>query len=180
MDGAELFSGAFTTVLSQDGLTLCNTAHLNGQGANSQSNRGTSALSMASVRTTREAMKRFKNIDGNVQGANPDELIVPPELEEDAWAIIRSTGRPDTPNRAENMYFGMFSLYVLDKMGSDSNDWFMCDSVRRKRNLLWLQRVSPEFFTSSDQFSGNQKFGTYTRYSFGPLDWSWIYGHIVA
>lgn len=178
-DCADVFANAFTTTLTEDALSLCNGAHLNGLGANSQSNSGTTAISMTSVRTTREAMRRFKNYTGEEQPSSPNALLIPPELEEDAWEIVRSTGRPDNASNAANLYNGMFSLFVWEKL-SDANNWFMLDMTKAKRQLLLKMRVSPEFFTSADQFSGNRKYGAYMRYSLGPVDWRFVYGHSVT
>ncbi len=176
---ADLFEDAFAgaTYKAEDNLSICNSAHLNADGGNSQDNSGTSALSMAAVKATRTAMRRFKNYRGDRMAVRPDLLIVPPDLEETAWEIIRSTGRPDTTNRADNMYNGMFNLVVWDFL-DDTNNWFMADSRLMKQNLLWYQRIPLEIYGDGNLNTGTRTIGGYFRASHGCRDWRWVYGHI--
>lgn len=183
---ASLFHDAFAgaSFKAEDNLSLCNAAHVNSDSANSQSNTGTSALSMASVKATRTAMRKFTDYRGKLLSVRPNALLIPPDLEEDAWEIIRSSGRPDTANRADNFYNGMFDLYVWDFLstgmtGGDADNWFMLDTRLMKSNLLWYQRVPLEVFGTGDLFTGTRKIGGYMRYSYGVRDWRWVYGHAV-
>lgn len=181
----EAFSS--TSYLAEDGLTICNSAHLNVDSGNSQDNSGTTALSMASIKTTRTAMRNFTNYNGQLAGCRPDSLLVPCDLEEDAWEIIRSTGRPDSTNLAANMYNGMFQLYVSDFLSTgisdgDANNWFMLDTRKLKGagNLLWFQRIPLEIYGDENKFTGTRSIGAYYRASHGLRDWRGIYGHNVA
>jgi len=178
----DAFAGATHT--AEDALSLCNSAHLNVDSGNSQSNSGSSAFSMAAVKATRTAMRKFTNYNGELLGVRPDALIMPPDLEEDAWEVVRSTGRPDTASRAENIYNGMFTLYVWDFISDgvtdgDTDNWFMVDSRRMKQNLLWYQRIPLEVYGDGDLFAGKRRIGGYYRASFGVRDWRWVYGHAV-
>lgn len=170
------FTGATAEGLSEDGLSLCNIAHLNSDSGNSQSNTGTNSLGMAGINTTRIAMRKFTNYRGDKLNIMPDELWLPVDLEETAWEIARSVGRPDTANRAENMYNGAFTLYVSPFI-TDTNAWFMCDSRLRKQNALWFQRVGVEVFGDGNLLSGTKTIGGYTRFINGPKDWRFIYGN---
>lgn len=176
---AEVFNNAFTSALSEDGLTLCNSAHLNAAGGNSQSNTGTAALTMANIKTTRTNMRGYTNYRGDKLNVMPDELAVPNALEEDAWEIVRSSGRPDTTNRADNFYNGMFNLYVWPWL-TDANNWFMMASQLRKQNLLWFQRIALEIYGEGNLTAGTRKVGGYMRFSNGARDWRFIFGQNVA
>jgi len=184
---AALFNDAFAgaTYLTEGGLSICNTAHLNVDSGNSQSNRGTTALSMSSVKSTRTAMRNFKNYRGDLLDVMPDALLIPHDLEEDAWEIVRSTGRPDDATNAANFYNGMFKLFVWPFLstgisGGDANNWFMLDTRILKENLLWYQRVPLEVYGNGDLFTGTRKIGGYFRASHGLRDWRGLYGHIVS
>lgn len=183
---AELFHDAFAgaTYTAEDGKSICNSAHTNVDAGNSQSNSGSTALSMASVKSTRTAMRKFTNYNGELLAIRPDTLLVPPDLEEDAWEIVRSTGRPDTANRADNMYNGMFNLVVWDFLstgvsGGDADNWFMIDSRHAARSLIWYQRTPLEIFGDGNLFTGTRRIGGYYRASHGCRDWRWVYGHAV-
>jgi len=175
-DAAADFNNAFTTATAEDGLSLCNAAHVNSAGGNSQSNTGTSVLSMTSIKTTRVAMRKFKNYRGDVLNIMPDELWVPVDLEETAWEIVRSAGRPDVVNRVDNFYNGAFKLYVNPWL-TDAETWFMCASRERKQNLLWFQRVGMEVYGEGNLVSGTRKVGGYMRYSHGARDFRFVFGH---
>lgn len=193
LQASEVFRDAFTGArhTTEDSLTLCNSAHLNVDSGNSQGNTGTSALSMSSIQSTRTAMRRFTNYRGQLRSVRPDALIIPPNLEETAWEIVRSTGRPDDATNAANIYNGMFQLYVWDFLDTgiaagsattagDANNWFMVDSKLMRMNLLWYQRIPLEVFGDGDLFTGTRRIGAYYRASHGPRDWRWVYGHNVS
>ena len=173
----DAFTGA--TYLAEDAKSICNDAHTNVAGGNSQDNKGTTALSMTAVKATRIAMRKFKNYKGDFLSVNPDALIIPVDLEEDAWEIAKSTLRPDNANMAANIYNGMFDMYVWPFL-TDVNDWFMVDRRLMKMNLLWFQRVGLEIFGEGSLLTGTKKIGGYFRFSHGVRDWRWIYGHQVA
>jgi len=184
---AELFRDAFAgaTYTDEAGLSICNTAHLNVDGGNSQSNRGTVAFSLANIKVARTAMRKFKNYNGELLSVRPNALLIPPDLEEDAWEAVKSIGRPDTTNNAANFYNGMFQLFVWDFLstgvtGGDVNNWFMLDTRVLAQSLLWFQRVPLEVFGDGDLFKGTRRIGAYFRASHGLRDWRGIYGNIVA
>jgi phage major head subunit gpT-like protein len=178
--GAALFNDAFAgaTYTAEDALSICSSAHLNVDGGNSQDNSGTSAISMAAIKATRTAMRKFTNYRGEKISVNPDMLIVPVAIEEDSWEIVRSTNRPDGANLVANMYNGMFRLIVWPFL-TDDESWFMVDSRLMARHLLWFQRVPLEFHGDGSLFNGTRRIGGYYRESHGCRDWRWIYGHTV-
>ncbi len=174
---ASVFTGAFTTTLCEDGLSLCNDAHLNADGGNSQDNKGTTALSNDAVSSTRELMRGFSDYEGNVISVNPDLLLIPSELEEEGFEIVRSALNPQNNNNAVNWNMGlklMVWLYL-----TDATDWFMIDRRLMKQNLNWYQRIALEVFGDGDLFKGQRRIGGYYRESHGVADWRWIYGHSV-
>jgi hypothetical protein len=175
-DGASLFNNITTSAVftSEDALAIASSAHLNSAAGNSQSNKGTNSLAFAGLGTTRLAMKAFTNYRGKAINVIPDELIVPDALEEKAWELIRSVGKPEVSNNDANFYNGRFTLYVWHFL-TDTNAWGMMSSRLRRRFLRWYQRIAPEFFGDGDLFAGSRRFGGYMRYSLGCTDWRWIY-----
>lgn len=169
----DAFGGA--EYVGEDGLSLCNSTHVNAQGGNSQSNTAALALNRTNIETVRVAMRKFKNYRGDKLMVRPDALLVPVDLEDSAWEAVRSVGRPDTANRADNMYNGMFSLIVGDFL-TDTNAWFMLDTRKMKQNLLWFMRVGLEIFGDGNLFTGVRRVGGYYRESHGFRHWGWVYG----
>jgi phage major head subunit gpT-like protein len=179
--GAAPFNDAFAgaTYTAEDGLAICYSAHVNVDGGNSQSNAGSTALSVTSVGTTRVAMRNWTDYEGEKIFINPRLLAVPLNLEQTAWEIVRSTLKPGSANNDANFYNGMFDLAVWNYF-SDTNNWFMIDPDRMRRNLVWNMRTGLEFYGDGDLFAGTRHIGGYYRESHGCLDWRWIYGHNVA
>ncbi len=105
----------------------------------------------------------------------PDEVIVPPELEDTALIHIRSQQDPVSANHAINPQAGRFTVRVWHYLTSTSN-WFMCDSGRRGDALLWFDRVPLEFSPQAlDQDTQQLKMAAYMRFSRGFRDWRWVY-----
>lgn len=186
-NAAAPFNDAFagSTYTAEDGLSLCNDAHVNVDAGNSQDNAGTTALSLTAVGTTRSLMRNFKNYEGDLMSVRPNGILIPPDLEQTAWEIVRSTGRPDTTNRADNFYNGQFELFVWDFLstgisGGDANNWFMLDTRIMANSLLWYQRVPLEIYGDGSLSAGTRKVGGYFRSSHGVRDWRFVYGHNVT
>ena len=180
-DGIALFRDAVTgaTYTSEDGLSICNNAHVNADSGNSQDNLLTAAFSMAAIKAAHVAMRKFTNYDGLKLSVNPDELMVPVDLEEDAWETVRSAMRPDSSNLRSNFYAGRYSLFVSPLL-TDASDWFMMDSRLRARYLRWYQSAALEIFGDGNLDTGTRKIGGYYRESHGCTDWRWIIGHSVT
>lgn len=142
------FSTAFRT--GYDGLALFSTAHLlqntygysfsttnqtvvPSRGATTWSNRlaTDSDLDYTSLIDAITLLRRQYSREGNFINLKPRTLLVPPELENTAYEITKSTERPDTANRATSSInrFGISivcSPYLLDTdawfLGADSHD----------------------------------------------------------
>lgn len=189
ISGASVFNNAFTSTTNQDGystlgpdsVVLCSAAHPYSADASgsTQSNAGSSALSKANVATTRVAMMKFTDDRGDIMDVMPDTLIVPPDLEDTALEITKSLLDPTSGNNAVNPQAGRFRTIVWHYL-TDTNNWFMAESSRMKRSLLWYDRIPVEFGREQDFDTFQAKFRVYMRYSYGWRDWSWVYGHAVS
>lgn len=139
-----------------------------------QNNEGTLALSRDNVGTTRVAMMNFTDDRGDILNVMPDQLLVPPELEDTAATITRSLMDPTSANNAVNPQAGRFSTMVWHYL-EDTNAWFMMDSARRQRDLIWYERIPLEFGREEDFDTFETKFRAYMRYSRRWRDWRWVY-----
>lgn len=187
--GAAVFANAFSSatteatlddfgfpVVGGDLVALGSTAHPQSAadtGA-TQTNEGTLALSKDNVGTTRVAMMNFTDDRGDILNVMPDLLLVPPELEDTAATITRSLLDPSSANNAVNPQAGRFQTMVWHYL-DDTNAWFMIDSARMKRDLLWYDRIPLEFGREEDFDTFEAKFRTYMRYSRRWRDWRWCF-----
>ena len=171
------FGSDFTT---GDTLSLFNTAHTNRQNSLTQSNRGTAAFSQAAVETVRLAMLKFKTNNDNKMAVRMDTLIVPADLEERAYELIKSSGKVDTANNNRNYHQGRYKLIVWENYLSDVNNWFAADSVLMKRYLILREWEPVQFFRSGEFDTLVAKFAGYMSLNISAVDWRFAYGSLVS
>lgn len=177
---ASVFVNAFTDAYAGgDGVGLCSDVHpMSPNNANTQDNEGTLALSYANIITTRRAMREWKDDRGNLIPVTPDTLLVPPELEDTAFEIVKTTNVPATADYRANFVAGNIRQVIVWDYLTDANAWFLIDSMRMKQSLKWLDRVPLEFaLDPTSNFRLESRWRGYMRYSFGWKDWRWVYGN---
>lgn len=183
---ATLFNGAFTDsgndyngfpYAGPDGVGLCSDAHPQApsHAGDTQDNEGTTALSFDSVRDTKVAMQNFTDDKGEPIAINPDELLIPPELEDTAFRINNSELLPGSADNDVNPQRGRWKLTTWQFL-TDTAHWFMMDSTLRNEHLIWFERVPLEFDAVGDFDTLQMKWRAYMRYSRYWSDWRWIYG----
>lgn len=187
--GANVFTNAFSAATTEtlddygtdatgsDAVALCSTAHPRSpqETGTTDSNEGTLALSKANVSTTRQLMAEFVDMNGDLLGIMPNELLVPIELEDTALEIVKSAMDPSSANNAINPQAGRFQVKVWHYL-TDSNAWFLIDSAARQQSLVWYDRIGLEFDREQDFDTLIAKWRAYMRFSLGWKDYRWIYG----
>lgn len=178
---AQLFVDGFTTAFtSGDTLSFFSTAHTNAQNALTQSNRGTSAFSPAAVEATRLLILKHRTNADNKMAARMDTLIVPADLEERAYELIKSSGKIDTANNNRNYHQGKYSLVVWENYLSDVNNWFAADSKLLKRHYILREWEPTQFFRSGEFDTMVSKFAAYMSINSSSVDWRGVHGHLVS
>lgn len=142
--------------------------------ATTQANEGTLALTAANLGTTRQLHMAFVDDRGDILNIMPDILLVPPELEDTALTLVRSTLDPASANNAINPQSGRFQVVTWHYL-TDATLWFMIDSARMKRDLIWYERIPVEFDREKDFDTLESKFRAYMRFSRGFRDYRWVF-----
>jgi phage major head subunit gpT-like protein len=179
-DAAGLLNNAFAAgVTWSDGKPLCSATHPVGPsaGGNTYSNRGTSALTKTSLKTTRVSMMQFKDDKGNLIGVVPRELWVPPELMDRAEEFAQSPQDPESGNNAKNTVQNLQDVPWLRL--SDPTNWFLVDPVWRAQVANWYNREATQIMMTKETTT-EVVFEFKLHYSYGADDWRWIFGHEVA
>ena len=179
--GASVFNHAFNTSVFTGGDTfaLCANAHTFNGTSTTQDNLLTTALSATSVATARLNMRAFLDETDNIVNAMGDTLVVPPELEETAFEIVKTNQQVDSANNNANFHMGRYKVIVWDYL-NDSDNWFLVDSRFAKTFLKWFDRIPIEFNKDKDFDTYIAKWSAYNRYSFGFSDWRWVIGNQVS
>lgn len=187
--GANVFTNAFSAATSEtlddfgtdatgpDSVALCSDAHdTSPQDTTNLTNEGTLALTKANLSTTRQLHMALTDMNGDILNIMPDELLVPPELEDTALEIVRSALDPTSANNAINPQAGRFTVKVWHYL-TDANAWFTIDSGMRQQHLVWFDRIPLEFGREEDFDTLVGKWRAYMRWSLGWSDWRFVYGN---
>lgn len=177
IDGASVFNNAFTsTFAGPDGVELCDASHPHSPDATgtTQSNFGALSLTKENLATVRQTMMVFTDDKGNRLGTMPDTLLVPIALEDTALQLVNSFQLPGTGNNDINPRFGQIQVVTWNQL-TDTDAWFLIDSVGMRQALRWYNRVPLEISLKSNEAT-RAVYQFYMRYSFGWDDWRWVYG----
>ena len=178
---ADIFNGAFSTTTVADTLSLCNTAHTSDVGGSNQSNSGTSAFSPANVEATRRLMIKFLTNRDNIQAATfPDLLLLPTNLEEKGYELIKSKGKVDTAQNNVNFHEGKYKMAVWHNWLSDQDNWFFINQKQMKRYLKFYEWNPVEFFYAGEVDTLVTKHVGYMSINASAANWPFVYGHAVA
>lgn len=184
---ANVFANAFTTgtdtegfpIAGPDAVALCSASHPRSADDSAvQSNTGTAALTKDNLGTIRVTMMRLTDDRGDLMNVMPDTILIPPELDDQAATITRSALDPTSANNAINPQNGRFKVENWHYL-TDTNNWFLIDSARRRKALLWYERIPVEYTTTVDTETQSLRTSAYMRFSRGFRDWSWVNGQNV-
>ena len=180
---ASVFNNGFSTSFQGgDAKPLCETTHpFSPTNSGTQSNEGSTALGYDSVVATRALMRAFKDDRQQLVPINPQLILVPPELEETANAIVNTMNKVDVADFHDSLVQRRGIGFLVWDYLTDANNWFMIDVSLAKLYLLWLNRVALGFaMDPTSDFQLEARFRGYMRYSYGWSDWRWVYGHKVT
>ncbi len=186
-DGHRIFNestavgSAFYT--NSEGVALVSSSHTTNASVSTASgfdNSGTAAMTAISVQLARIQMRGFRDDQAGRMSVTPDELWYPPDLSGQAEEIMKSGGKPhETSNTTNILNGGVFKGYDCEYF-TDVNNWFMCDSKKRKEMLFWIDRIPLEFGMAEEFDTLIAKWRAYMRYSFAHVNWRFIFGSIVS
>lgn len=162
-----------------DGLSLFNTAHINGPtNSNTYSNQlaVAAALSEASLEDLIIQVRRAKDPRDLEIQLRAVRLIVPPELQFEAQRILGSVLQNDTANNATNAMRDMRSIsdgFVVNDYLTSASNWFI--KTDAPDGLKCYQRQEVDFGEDMAFTTGNYRFKATERYSFGWSDPRGVY-----
>lgn len=187
IDAARVWNNAFNVdslfATNTEGVALCSDSHTSNSGSADTSvgfdNRVTTALSATALAAGRIQFRAFRDDRGNRYDAMPDEIMIPPDLYDVAFEIVKSSGKPDTAENNRNVHEGAYNIIEWNYL-SDTNNWFLQDSSVRKQHLHWVDSAPLEFAYAEDLDTIIAKWRAYMRYSNASDDWRWCLGALVS
>ena len=184
--GARQFNNAFSVDTffynNSESVALCSNSHTTTSGASTATgfdNLTTAALSATAVAAARIAMVDFRGDQAEKISIIPDEILHPINLYEEAYEIIKASGKVDTDLNNPNVHEGQYKAVEWNYL-TDTNNWFLMDSRQRGNSLHWTDRVPLEFAFIEDFDTLTGKWRGYMRYGQAHTDWRWISGAQVS
>ena len=153
-----------------------------------QDNKGSSALTSASLSATRTAMARMKDDQGKVMGIVGDTIIVPPELEATALELTgadtveRYTASGTDAVPTMNIHKGRYKVISTPTI-TDADSWYMVCTNRVTKPLIFQNRMPTDFVALEDSSDAGfmrdeYVYGVRNRFNIGYGDWRLAYANI--
>jgi phage major head subunit gpT-like protein len=181
---SDLKNNAFTNKC-YDGQYYYDTDHPVGEAKTSTSNKGTAALSAASVAlakasygAARTAIMSYTDDEGRPLGLIPNVLEVPPALEEIGRMLLTYDKLEDDK---PNPYKGTATLVVNPRLTS-TTAWFLHCTQMPVKPFIYQERKAPVFVQQTDEQNDNVfmrkkfRFGAEARAAGGYGFWQMSYG----
>ena len=175
---AVLNNGFNSAYVGGDGVSLFNSAHplVNG-GTNSNSPSTPADLNETSLENAVIQIAAWTDERGLLIAAKPKKLIVPPALQFVATRLLETKLRVGTNNNDLNAIKNNGSIpegYTVNHFLTAPNAWFLTTDV--PNGLKHFERVSLQNSMDGDFDTGNVRYKSRERYSFGWSDPLGIYG----
>lgn len=172
------FNASFTQV-DGDGVSLLNTAHVNGPSGGTFSNKLAidADLSEAALEDLLIQIGQATDPRGLQIALQGTRLIIPSALQFEAQRILGSVLQNDTGNNATNAVRDMNSIrdgFTVNHYLTDTDAWFI--KTNAPEGLKAFMRQAVDFGEDNAFTTGNARFKADERYSFGWSDARGIYG----
>lgn len=175
---ASLLNSGFTTFNSGDGVTLFSTSHPTVAGVTNSNRPGTDVdLNETALEQAVIDIAAFKDERGLLIAARPRKLIVPPSLMFVATRLLQTEMRVGTADNDINALKTNGSIpdgYRVNHYLTDTDGWFITTDV--PNGMKHFVRTAISQSMDGDFDTGNVRYKSRERYSFGVSDPLGIYG----
>jgi len=169
----------------EEAVALASNSHTNKSGTsttNGFDNLGTGALNKTNLAAARLAMRRFRNdISERIDVGDDLAIVCPDALADTAREIVGTDKGLYTSEGTKNVQAGRFDVIPYIKWDDyDTNDWALVWKSQMKKDLLWINRIAPEYKQTVDFDTYQVKHAVYFRFGYGWKDWRWMYYNQVS
>lgn len=139
------------SMLMPNGKPLCASGHtLVPNGSVTVANSGTYSLNAPNLEIVRNLMKKWTDDRGNRVPMRPDLLLVPNGMRKTALMLADTKEEPETSDHGINVWYGNLKVIEWDLL--DEDKWFLVDTSKMKRNLIWWNARIPKIEQDGDNF----------------------------
>lgn len=184
---ATLYNTAFASssaMTGGDGLSMCNTAHINGPSGGTYANRLAvdADFSEASLEDMLKLIMRATDARGLAQNLRAVKLIGHTDNQFNFERVLKSALQSGTANNDLNAVKSLSSIsdgFICSPyLSADPDAWFIRTDAME--GMKGFDRIALEFGEDESFTSMNKRFRAYERYSFGYSDPRGIYGSAGA
>jgi hypothetical protein len=177
---ASIFNDAFTDTASDfmsgmDGKVLCATDHPLAGGGTYANTITAADLSISSLEEALYTMRLTVGDRNELIDLEPKYLLIPPQLERVAHELLKSAGRPDTANRADNWLATQGLTPIVWNRLTDADTWFLL-TAKERHNLIMYNRLELETDSDRDFNTKDHIYSAVSRFSLGWADWRGVFG----
>jgi len=163
------FSASFPT---GDGVPLISASHPT-RDAGLQSNLLTGQLSETAIENAFITITLEKDDRGILTSNMAKRLVIPPQLQFTADRILNSPLRNGTSDNDKNVVKGMFDMVHVNRYLTSPTAWYI--RTECPNGMKHFERVALSTKTEGDFDTGNLRFKSRARYSYGSSDWRGLY-----
>ena len=172
------FNSSYTMGTNSDGVELCSELHPNKSGGTWANELDTAAdLSESALEQACIDIAGFTTDRGLTIAIMPQQLIIPADLEFDAFRILESLGQSGTANNDTNALRASKKFpkgIAVNHYLTDTDAWFI--KTNCPDGLKYMERRADSFGTENDFDTENAKFKATFRGSFGWSDPRNVFG----
>lgn len=132
-------------------------------------------LSVSSLEEALYTMRLTVGDRNELIDLEPKYLLIPPQLERVAHELLKSSGRPDTANRADNWLATQGLQIIVWNRLTDADTWFLL-TEKSRHNLIFYNRMELETDSDRDFNTKDHIYSVLTRLSVGWADWRGVFG----
>jgi hypothetical protein len=187
IEAAQTFQQAFIVdsgYTHEEGVALCSSSHTSPVSTTDTTvgfdNYTTAALSPVSLKAIFIQMRKFKQDNGQPVDASGATMVLGPiDLQDRAEEIFRTTSGLDSADGNVNVLKDRYTYKPWIRL-TDVNNYFVIDESQMKENLLWFDKVKPEFSRMEDFDGIVAKYRGYAIWHRARADWRWVVGANVS
>lgn len=173
-------SSAFSFQTSQEGVSLASDGHTTrATGVSTVSgfdNATTQALSPTALEAVWLQIRQLRNSIGErIESRGRYAIIHPEALTFDVEEIIGTDKGLYSPEGTLNVHKGRYSSIPYPRLDDYSaTSWGLVDLDLMNRDLIWIDRIKPEYSAHIDKDTLETVQSIYTRFGGGFKDWRWV------
>lgn len=143
------------------------------------SNKGTGKLSSVNIKQARILGRRNRDEHGSLSPVHLTQLIVPPDLDDDAVIQKVSELNPDNAENAKNVVGkGIKEVVVLDFLAeapaNSTTSWYLRDPEMARNKFFWRNKI--ERSVARDESTGDYLYRVYFRCGVGADHYAGLFG----